>query len=143
MANIYFTSLHLAHAPTTLEGKNSISQKLYLNLFKKSLYAETKKDFENCFSELLNDNHCKRYPNSVSYLQNLYNNKEAFAICFRTELPVRGNHTNNFAEAQFLVLKDLIPQRTKEYNVVGLIEKLTINLEDHYLSNLLSIPDGS
>ena len=79
----------------------------------------------------------------MSYLQNLYNNKKAFAIRFRTELPVRGNHTNNFAEAQFLVLKDLIPQRIKEYNVVGLIDKLTMDLEDRYISKLPSIPDGS
>ena len=90
----------------------------------------------------MKDDHCKRYPNLVSYLQNLYNDKEAFALCFKTELPVRGNHTNNFAEAQFLVLKDLILRRTKEYNVVGLIDKLTIDLEDHYKNKLLSIADG-
>lgn len=91
----------------------------------------------------MNDGRCKKYPNLVSYLQNLYNDKESFALCFRTELPVRGNHTNNFAEAQFLVLKDVILQRTKEYNVVGLLDKLTINLEDHYKNKLLSIADGS
>ena len=128
------------------ESKNSISQAdrpYFLTLFKRSLYAETKQDFENCFSELLNDGRCKKYPNLVSYLQNLYNDKESFALCFRTELPVRGNHTNNFAEAQFLVLKDVILQRTKEYNVVGLLDKLTINLEDHYKNKLLSIADGS
>lgn len=123
------------------EGKNGISQgdiPYFLNLFKKSLYAETKQDFEDCFMELLNDDHCKRYPNLVSYLQNLYNDKEAFALCFRTELPVRGNHTNNFAEAQFLVLR-----HTKEYNVAGQIDKLTIDLEDHDKNKLLSIADGS
>lgn len=128
------------------EGKNGISQAdrpSFLNLFKKLLYAETKQDFEDCLSELLNDDHCKRYPNLVRYLQNLYNDKEAFALCFRTVLPVRGNHTHNFAEAQFLVLKDLILRSTKEYNVVGLIDKLTIDLEDHYKNKLLSIADGS
>lgn len=91
----------------------------------------------------MNDGRCKKYPNLVSYLQNLCNDKESFALCFRTELPVRGNHTNNFAEAQFLVLKDVILQRTKEYNVVGLLDKLTIDLEDHYKNKLLSIADGS
>lgn len=48
-----------------------------------------------------------------------------------------------FAEAQFLFLKDLILRRTKEYNVVGLIDKLTIHLEDHFKNKLLSIADGS
>ena len=76
-------------------------------------------------------------------METLYNDKEAFALCFRAELPVRGNHTNNFAEAQFLVLKDTILRRVKEYNVVGLIDKVTINLEDHYKDKLLSLTDGS
>ena len=128
------------------EGSHNINQSdrpHILNLFKKSLYAQTKQEFNNCFSALLNDDQCKRYPNLLSYLHNLFKDKEAFALCFRTELPVRGNHTNNFAEAQFLVLKDVILRRTKEYNVVGLLDKLTIDLEDHYKNKLLSIADGS
>ena len=79
----------------------------------------------------------------MSYLLTLYNDKEAFALCFRTELPVRGNQTNNFAEAQFLVLKDIILRRVKEYNVVGLITKITVELENHYKDKLLSVADGS
>ena len=31
----------------------------------------------------------------------------------------------------------------KEYNVVGLIDKVTIDLEDHYKDKLLSLADGS
>lgn len=73
----------------------------------------------------------------------LYNDKEAFALCFRTELHVRGNHTNNFAEPQFLVLEDITLQRVKEYNVVGIITKITIELENHYKDKLLSVADGS
>ncbi|XP_048589237.1 uncharacterized protein LOC116618843 [Nematostella vectensis] len=128
------------------ESKNNVNladRPFILNLFKKSLYAETEQEFENSFSELLNDDHCMENPTLVSYLQKLYNDKESFALCFRKELPVRGNHTNNFAEAQFLVLKDIILRRTKEYNVVGLLDKLTIDLEDHYKNKLLSIADGS
>ena len=59
------------------------------------------------------------------------------------ELPIGGNNANNFAEAQFLVLRDLILLHTKENNVVGLIDKLSIDLEDHYMNKLLSIADVS
>ena len=76
-------------------------------------------------------------------METLYDDKEAFALCFRAELPVRGNHINNFAEAQFLVPKDTILRRVKEYNVVGLIDKVTTDLEDHYKNKLLSLADGS
>jgi hypothetical protein len=58
-------------------------------------------------------------------------------------LLVRGNQTNNFVEVQFLVLKDLLLRRVKEYNVVGLFDKLTIDLENHFKDKLLSIADGS
>ena len=43
---------------------------------------------------------------------------------------------------QSLRSPDVILQRTKEYNVVGLLDKL-IDLEDHYKNKLLSIADGS
>ena len=33
-------------------------------------------------------------------------------------------------------------RRVKEYNVVGLIDKLTIDLEDHYKDKILSLADG-
>lgn len=113
-----------------------------LSLFKKALYSDSKELFEVSYSEMLNDGRCKHYANLKHYLETFYDEK-AFALCFRTELPVRGNHTNNFAEYQFLVLKDTILRRAKEYNVVGLVEKLTTDFEDHYKDKLLPIADGS
>ena len=46
-------------------------------------------------------------------------------------------------EAQFLIIKDEILNRNKEYNIVGLVYKLTINLEELYMTKLRSITDGS
>jgi hypothetical protein len=46
-------------------------------------------------------------------------------------------------ESQFLVVKDIILKRTKEYNVVALFMKLTTELENHYKEKLLSIADGN
>ena len=56
--------------------------------------------------------------------------------------PLRGNNTNNFCEAQFLVIKDDILNRQKEVNVVGLIDKLTDELDAHYKNKLLSVASG-
>ena len=109
------------------DKSHSISQadrSYILSLFKQALYSESEEIFVHC-------------------LETLYDDKEAFALCFRAELPVRGNHTNNFAETQFLVLKDTILRRVKEDNVVGLIDKVTIDLEDHYKDKLLSLADGT
>ncbi|XP_078663943.1 uncharacterized protein LOC144907042 [Branchiostoma floridae x Branchiostoma belcheri] len=114
-----------------------------LSLFKKCLYAETEDTFQNCCAEMFEDDKCKQYANFTSYVSNLCEKKEAFALCFRTHLPVRGNHTNNFVEAKFLVLKDTVLRRVKEYNVVGLLDRITTDLEDHYKTKLLSLADGS
>ncbi|KAK7883018.1 hypothetical protein WMY93_029192 [Mugilogobius chulae] len=65
------------------------------------------------------------------------------ARCGRSEIFTRGNQTNNFVEAQFLVLKDTILNRIKEYNVVALLEKITMDMEQHYKEKLLSVSDGS
>lgn len=42
-----------------------------------------------------------------------------------------------------MVFKDLILRSIKEYNVVGLIDKLIIDLEDYYKNKFFSIVDGS
>ena len=64
-------------------------------------------------------------------------------LSFREAYLMRGNNTNNNAEAQFLVMKDFILNRIKEYNITALIEKLTVDLEQHYKDKLLSAANGS
>ena len=113
------------------------------SLFKKALYAESEENFDDCYEDLLSDDVCSKYPNLLQYYRDLYEMKKDFALCFRYSLLVRRNQTNNFVESQFLVLKDVLLRRVKEYNVVGLFDKLTIDLENHYKDKLLSIADGS
>ena len=55
---------------------------------------------------------------------------------------MRGNNTNNVCEAQFLVIKDEVLHRQKEINVVGLLDKFTLQLDDHYRNKLLSVASG-
>ena len=108
-------------------------------LFKKAALAPEKVSFEEMFHKLLQDTLFEDSDQARQYFEGLYNLKESFALCFRSHLPLRGNNTNNFVEAQFLVLKDVILRRTKEYNVVALLEKLLKDMEQHYKDKLLSI----
>ena len=78
----------------------------------------------------------------MRYFSELYVDREYFALCFRSSLLVRGNQANNFVESQSLLLKDIILRRTKEYNVVALLDNIAVDLEDHYKTNLLPIADG-
>jgi hypothetical protein len=53
-------------------------------------------------------------------------------------LPVRGNQTNNFFES----VPGIILAGLKKYNVVTLSHRLTVDLENNFKENLLSIVDG-
>ena len=98
--------------------------------------------FESCHEELVNDA-CENYDNAAEYFEKLYENRINFAHCFRSGLTLRGNQTNNFVESQFLVLKDVVLKRTKEFNIVALVGRLTTDLESYYKEKLLSVADGS
>ena len=113
-----------------------------LGLFKKALYARSEDVFEECYVELLDEME-ETYPQAFKYFEDLYEERHLFALCFRNTLLVRGNQTNNFVESQFLIIKDVILGRVKEYNLVALFDRLTVDLENHYKEKLLSVVDGS
>ena len=48
--------------------------------------------------------------------------KEELVKLFRDHLLIRVHHTNNYAEATMRILKDIILQRLKAYNVVALVD---------------------
>ena len=97
-------------------------------------------EYQNVLDEVLVQ---VNYSSYGDYLKSLYKYKESWALCYRKDLITRGNNTNNNAEAQFLVIKDIILQRVKEYNINALFDKLTTELNAHYKNKLLSAASGS
>ena len=97
---------------------------------------------EKKFDEILDDPVAVKYPRFIKYIKAVYQDRSLWALCFRSDLPMSGNNTNNYREAQFLVIKDEVLHRQKEVNVVGLVDKLTTSLEDHYKNKLLSVGSG-
>ena len=63
------------------------------------------------------------YDNAQRYIECVFQCRKVWSKFFRTVLPIRGNDTNNYVECNFLVLKDFILQRMKEYNVNGFIDR--------------------
>ena len=102
-----------------------------LLLFKHILYAESENEMEDLYKILKNDVTAKTYPNFLNYVKDVYTDKQLWALCYREDLPMRGNNTNNYCESQFLVIKDEILNRQKEINIVWLIDKLTNELDAH------------
>jgi hypothetical protein len=127
------------------EKKNGISMEdrpQLLLSFKRIVYAESEEDMHDDFDDLVSNNIASKYPGFVKYVSDVFEECKAWAMCYRDELPLRGNNTNNLCEAQFLVIKDEILNRQKEVNIVGLLDKFTTELDQHYCNKLLSVSSG-
>ena len=128
----------------TKNGIEKFDRPKLLAKFKQILYAETKELFEETFEQFLDEDILTEdYPQFSTYIQTVYQLKESWGLSFRTDLRSRGNNTNNNVEAQFLIVKDLILQRIKEYNINALFQKLTVDLNDYYKDKLLSAVSDS
>ena len=114
-----------------------------LSLFKKIVYAEDINDVEGFYEALGDSVYGEKYPNFVEYVTTVFEVKEDWALPYRKTYLTRGSHTNNSAEAQFQVFKDLLLQRIKEYNINALFDKFASDLEEHYQNKLLSVASGT
>lgn len=114
-----------------------------MKLFRLLMYAESEVDLDAAIEQVIGNQTVVRYPEFVMYLEDLIERKEEWAICFRAALLIRGCQTNNYIEAQFLVVKDTILRRTRVFNINALLRKLFEDFEDHFKFKLLSIADGS
>ena len=75
-------------------------------------------------------------------MENLYGRKDEWALHIRAAMPVRGNNTNNIAEAAMRILKDRILHRTKAHNVPQLFYFLTTRLEAYYVERIVDAALG-
>ena len=110
---------------------------------KSILYAPDAATLDRLVGDLWSNETVLKYDNAAIYFEGVLNLKESWCLAFRGDLMLRQNNTNNYIESQFLVIKDQILNRVKEYNVVGLLGKLVNELENHYTTKLLSVADGS
>ena len=112
-------------------------------MFKSVVYANNVEEMDENYDTLMADGVVEQNEKANKYLEDVFESRESWSKCFRKMLAIRGNHTNNYCESNFLVLKDTILQRVKEYNVNGLIDRLINDFNDHFKDKLLSIASGS
>jgi hypothetical protein len=89
-------------------GINLVDIPHLLLAFKKILFAENEDELKIFFDDLVS-----KYPNFEKYITAVFEDCEAWALCYQLNLPMSGNNTNNLCEAQFLVIKDEILKRQK------------------------------
>ena len=79
---------------------------------------------------------CEVVTNFLAHIQAQWHHRREWATCYRMHLLVRGNQTNNYAEAGIEIMKDLVFSR-KSYN--QMFAFITECLELYYTRKLLSV----
>ena len=111
--------------------------------FRQILYCETEVELQKMCDQFLNSNLIKKYGNALIYFSDLFLSKQEWAVCYRNNSSLRGSNTNNYVEAQFLVIKDSTLRRQRQFNVNMLLDELFSEFEEHFKIKLLSLADGT
>lgn len=99
------------------------------HLFKDMLYADSAPELQTRFEAAVQDDTLNKNEKVLKYVENMFARKEQWAICYRKDLLVRGNNTNNFCETAMRVLKDRVLNRTKAFNVQQLVDFVCTRME--------------
>ena len=83
-----------------------------------------------------------KYSQFISHMLALWPRRKEWAHCYRQDILLRGNHTNNFAEAGIKILKEIVFSRVKAYNLVQIFHFLTDTMEAYYCRKLLSVSNN-
>ena len=114
------------------EGKNCIQKEdrvILIQLVRGLVYSQSEVELKDKHTLLTSSETAKKYPSFIQHMENLWEKRELWAHCFRKTLLIRGNHTNNYAEAGIKILKDLIFGRVKAYNLVQMFYFVVETLE--------------
>ena len=123
-------------------GQNKIhnfDRQLLMLKTKKLVYAATEGELFSLYDEFKKCELVKKYPKCLAYIKSHWDQRKEWALCYRKHLLVRGNHTNNYAEAGIRIVKDLVFNRVKAYNIVQMFTFVTECLEMYYSRKLLSV----
>ncbi|XP_064622685.1 uncharacterized protein LOC135484914 [Lineus longissimus] len=127
------------------DSKNQIAMKHRQQLFhlvKDMMYADDKASLVERYEATRNDTTATSYPSFMTYVSKLYDRRHLWAVCFRDDMPIRGNNTNNFCEAAMRVLKEKILLRMKAYNALQLVEFVVTRLESFYERRLVDVANN-
>ncbi|KAK3931457.1 PKS-NRPS hybrid synthetase [Frankliniella fusca] len=111
---------------------NTKDQMYVFELFKEWCYIECEEKFIEFHSDLQQNSQICQYSIVMKHIDDLFDRREEWALCYRSDLLTRGNNTNNYAESSILQLKDSILDRVRAYSLVQLFDFMTTRLELYF-----------
>ncbi|XP_071947653.1 uncharacterized protein [Antedon mediterranea] len=113
-----------------------------LGVLKSLVYAESARELNERYEVVTEDPAARKYHKYREHLDSIYQRKEAWAICLRSNLMTRGNNTNNYVESAMRVVKDKVLYRLKAYNVTQLMDFILTRMESYYARRLLDVANN-
>ena len=104
------------------ETKNDRQNIFYL--FIKLIYSKNYLENKSFLIEQIQNN-----PKLVNHFNKIFKKEQLFACIFRKNLTLFGVNTNNLVERSFLNIKQKFLERNKVYNVIQLIQQVTLKYE--------------
>ena len=99
-------------------NKINIQHRQYLmQQFRNMVYAKTEENLNNKYELLKKDPISTSYVNLIKHAATYWERRREWAICYRDSTCTRGINTNNYAEAGIRILKDIVFQRIRAYNL--------------------------
>ncbi|XP_023312633.1 uncharacterized protein LOC111692756 [Anoplophora glabripennis] len=120
------------------EKKNGIPlerRQFLMNLFRKVMYSETEDELNMMILNFKQSS--QDFPNFINRFEKFYLRSHEWLYVHRKNIIIRGNNTNNYAEASIRILKDIILHRTKGYNCVALVDFICFVWEEYFKIKLL------
>jgi hypothetical protein len=111
---------------------------LIMQSLKAILYATTISKMEEEFLNFKNQ-YFNKYNQLASHFMLIWERRTSWALSYRQNLMLRGNHTNNYVERSFGLIKDIVFARTQAYNAVQIFQFITTDMERFYERRLLGI----
>ena len=124
------------------DGAHQIQNGDRISLIKQTkvlVYADTESQLFHFYDQFQINDVVKKYPHYLQYIKCQWDRRKEWALCYRKHLLVRGNQTNNYAEAGIRILKDLVFSRVKAYNLLQMFSFVTECLELYYVRKILSV----
>ena len=111
-------------------------------LVKSMLYTPHEQDFHQKYVSIMKktpNSYTTQYPNLRHRLEQIWERRSEWALSYRVDKIMRGNHTNNYAEAGMRIIKEIVFGRIKAYNLIQMFEFVTVIMEKYFVSRLLDM----
>ena len=120
-------------------GINKEPKQYLMECVRKLVYAENTDKLDTMYQSYKKDSVIQKHKKFMRHLENYWERRDEWSICFRDQTLLRGNNTNNYAESGIRILKDIVFRRVKAYNLVQLFDFVTVTFELYYKRRLLAV----